>query len=242
MAEQDAADALDTVRASLQAVNDERARRAADPALDARVGALKRYQQARFARTYADLLVSDRYRDAATFFLQDLYGPHDFAERDAQFARVAPKVVRLFPDALSPVVAELAELHALSERLDGRMAEAMAGTLDVTVPAPAPYVRAWRRVGERDSRDRQLALVQSIGAALDRLADRAWLLGTLRMMRRPAQAAGLGQLQAFLERGLASFRSMKGAADFLDRVRRRERRLLDALFDDERPPDDLPPA
>lgn len=229
--------AIESVRTCLLAVDAERARRAADPVHAAVVHALKRYQQARFARSYEDLLASARYRNAATFFLDDLYGPRDFAERDAQFARVAPKVLRLFPEALAPVVTQLAELHALSEHFDGCMAD------ELRTPAltPALYVQAWRAVGDPDNRSRQLALVQAIGHALDRLADRAWLLGTLRMMRRPAQAAGLGQLQAFLETGLAAFRSMRGATDFLAQVQQRERRLLDALFDDPQPPDDLPP-
>lgn len=48
----------------LHAVDAERARRAADPALEARVQAVKTYQQRRFAHTYADLLAHPRYEAA----------------------------------------------------------------------------------------------------------------------------------------------------------------------------------
>jgi hypothetical protein len=49
-------------------------------------------------------------------------------------------------------------------------------------------------------------------------------------MRRPAQAAGLGELQRFLESGFDTFGAMKGAAEFLDTVRDREQALSAALF------------
>jgi hypothetical protein len=49
-------------------------------------------------------------------------------------------------------------------------------------------------------------------------------------MRKPAQAAGLGDLQKFLETGFDAFGAMKGAAEFLAWVGERERALAAALF------------
>ena len=56
------------------------------------------------------------------------------------------------------------------------------------------------------------------------------LRGALRMMRRPAQAAGLGDLQRFLEAGFDTFGAMRGAGEFLGLVREREQALCVALF------------
>ena len=53
---------------------------------------------------------------------------------------------------------------------------------------------------------------------------------TLKLMRGPAQAAGLSELQKFLEAGFDAFGAMKGAGDFLELVARRERALAAALF------------
>ncbi len=61
-------------------------------------------------------------RDAARFFLDDLYGPEDFTRRDEQFARVVPGLVRLFPQEIVGTVISLGELHALSEQFDTAMA------------------------------------------------------------------------------------------------------------------------
>ena len=68
-----------TILAHLQALEAERRRRAADTTLNQKVVAVKAFQQRRFSLTYADLLASPRYGAAARFFLEELYGPNDFA-------------------------------------------------------------------------------------------------------------------------------------------------------------------
>jgi hypothetical protein len=75
--------AANSILAHLHTVNVERRRRAASPEIASRVHALKAYQQQRFAKTYADMLASPRYRGASKFFLEELYGPRDFSRRDA---------------------------------------------------------------------------------------------------------------------------------------------------------------
>lgn len=210
----------------LRAVDAERARRAADPALEARVRALKTYQQRRFALTYADLLAHPRYEAATRFFLRELYGPDDYRQRDAQFARVIPTLTRLFPQEVVGTVARLAQLHALSEHLDTRMADHLLSP-DIT---PAEYGIAWRACGEPDSRQRQIDLTMAVGASLDQLTAKPLLRQTLRLMRGPAQMAGLGTLQAFLESGFDTFRAMRGAGEFLATVKQREEALARALF------------
>lgn len=210
----------------LRAVDAERDRRAADPALDARVQAVKAYQQRRFAHTYADLLASPRYAAATRFFLQELYGPGDYRQRDAQFARVIPTLTRIFPAEVVHTVAELAQLHALSERLDTRMAELLASP-DISA---ADYAAAWRACGEPEARQRQIDLTMAVGDSLDRLTRKPLLRQSLKLMRGPATLAGLAALQAFLESGFDTFRDMRGAGEFLSTVRHREITLASDLF------------
>ena len=52
---------------------------------------------------------------------------------------------------------------------------------------------------------------------------------TLRLMRGPARAAGLGELQRFLESGFDTFKAMGGAREFLSIIAARERALARAL-------------
>lgn len=216
-----------SILAQLGVVAEQRALRAVDAALLASVDAVKAYQQRRFALTYADLLQSTRYRGAASFFLDELYGPRDFSERDAQFARVVPALVRLFPHEIVETVDTLARLHALSETLDTEMGRQLIGA----APGRTSYARAWQAVGAPADRERQIALTLAVGRDLDRLTRKPLLRTTLHLMRGPARAAGLPALQQFLETGFDTFRAMGGADDFLATVGERERSLARALFD-----------
>lgn len=216
-----------SILAALATVEHERERRRSDPALAQRVTAVKAYQQARFRHTHADFLTSPRYAAVARFFLEELYGPDDFAQRDAQFARIVPALVRLFPSEIVATVKDLAELHALSEALDTLLGQALAsGGFDA-----AAYVAAWRSVGRRPDRERQIALTLAVGASLDHYTRKPVLMSSLRLMRGPARAAGLSDLQTFLERGFETFKRMGGAADFLQAIGERERALAAQLFD-----------
>lgn len=210
----------------LKVVDAERERRSADPELNARVVALKAFQQRRFSRTYADLLASARYGAAARFFLDELYGPNDFTRRDAQFARMVPAMTRLFPNEIVATVSTLAELHASSETFD----TAMGAQLGDGPISGIDYVRAWRRVGRAAERERQVALTLDVAAGLDKLTHKPLLRNSLRLMRGSARAAGLAELQWFLETGFDTFRTMNGAQDFIALVGSRERALASALF------------
>jgi hypothetical protein len=203
-----------------------RALRAADPDLAQRVHALKVYQAARFARSYDDLLRHPRYGQAARFFLDELYGPQEFSQRDAQFGRVVPALVRLFPGELVATVEQLGQLHALTEALDDTAARQLPG-LPCTAEA---YVRAWQGTGRAPAREDQIRLTLAIGTALDRYTRNRLMRSTLKLMRGPAQAAGLSALQKFLESGFDAFGAMKGAGEFLGLVAQRERALAAALF------------
>ena len=212
---------------SLAAVETERRRRAATPTLVGDVATLKAYQQKRFARTHASLLAHPRHGRAANFFLNELYGPQDFTQRDAQFSRIVPALVRLFPADTVATVESLAAVHALSERLDTAMAIHLAGER----PARTSYVRAWQATGEAAARARQIALVMSVGEALDRHTRSFVLRASLKAMRRPARAAGMGALQTFLEDGFDAFGAMGGAKEFLAAIQVRETALVGRLFD-----------
>ena len=197
------------------------------------MAAVKGYQHARFGQTYADLMAERRYARAAEFFLSDLYGPADFTDRDAQFARIVPALVRLFPSHIVAAVAELSSLHAVSERLDSAMARrrlAGVGGGGDAVLGGIEYGKLWRAVGDSSSREQQIALMVSVGRALDGYTRSMLLRQSLRLMRGPATAAGLAALQSFLERGFDTFRDMRGADEFLATIASRERALAAHLL------------
>lgn len=215
-----------TIISHLARVRDLRGNREANSNLGAHVLAVKQFQHARFARDYATLLASARYRDAAKFFLDELYGPTDFTARDAEFERVIPWMAHVLPDDVMRTIANLIELHSLTEELDQLMATALSSPdLD-----ERSYRGAWRAVGRRADRERQLTLLLATGRALDRHTRNKMLAATLRLMRGPAQAAGLGHLQSFLEAGMSAFAGMGGAKEFLGFIEANESRTIGDLF------------
>ena len=215
-----------SILASLNTVEAERAQRSNAPDLASKVTALKAYQQRRFLHTYDDLLQSARYAPAARFFLQELYGPADFSRRDAQFARVVPALVRLFPREIVDTVATLAQLHALSETLD----TSMAHCLDHTAVDATGYIQAWQQTARPEDRRAQISLTLDVARRLDHLTRRALVRNSLWLMRGPARAAGLTEMQRFLEAGFDTFQKMKGAQDFVAMVAAREEALAASMF------------
>lgn len=225
------ASAADRIRQQLDRVAHLRTQ-ARQAGLSSAVHQVKQLQARRFRATYADFLADPRHAPATAFFLDELYGEHDFSVRDAQFARIAGAIERLFPEAVADLAVDLAETHALTESLD----HALAGhwmALEGDCAYAEHYVRSWRLTAAREQRQRQLAVVLHMGQELQRLTRMKSLLIALRLMRGPAQAAGLSALQRFLENGFAAFATMGDASRFLNVIAEREQRWIDALFDDE---------
>jgi hypothetical protein len=203
---------------------------AEEPDAPAKREALRVWQAARLARTHADLLQSPRYAKTASFFLNDIYGPKDLSRHERAVRGILPWMTALLPEAGLETVADAFELNALSEALDAAILKALGGkAFHIT---DADYAEATRKVGHRADRERQIALILQLGQSLDRFTRKPLIGATLTMMRGPAIAAGLGDLQSFLERGYAAFRRMNGAQQFLNIVVSREKVLLKETFAD----------
>lgn len=198
-----------------------------DPLLAARVRALEAYQSRRLAQAHADLHANARYRLAIDFFLEDLYGPRDLTQRDAQMVRALDKLARFLPRAALSALAHAFELHVLTMELDTATAARLAGPDALDDRA---YAMAYRAAGRRPDRERQIELLGVVGELLDSVAHRPEVGVMVRLARAPAHAGGFGHLQEFLERGYRAFRAMHGAGQFLETVVDRERALLRRLF------------
>jgi hypothetical protein len=202
---------------------------------------LRGWQAARFERTYADLMASDRYRPAAEFFLSDLYGPKDFSGRDEGLERVLPAIAKILPASAIRTLAVGVELDLLSESLDAAMVQALlaAGQAAGADISEAAYAKAYRTCDNRRGREAQIALLMQIGDAIDKLTRMPLLRAAIALIKAPAHAAGMGELHHFLDRGFYAFRHMQGAAEFLAIIRERESQILARLFARHRSPFDL---
>ncbi len=188
--------------------------------------ALQRWQADRLARTYADLRRQERYRKAVGFFLSDLYGPVDYARRDADLLRVHRVMSRLLPPRALEALCLAVELESLTQALDADVAR-FHGADDIDA---ASYASAYRAADRRQDRERQIELVLCTGRYLDELVLHPLIHTAIRVARKPAHAAGFGSLQEFLEHGFDAFSRMAGAEFFLGTIEARETRIMERLF------------
>lgn len=192
---------------------------------------LRAWQAGRLEDSFARFLDDPKRRDAARFFLDDLYNDRDFSRRDADIARVLPMMQALLPRPMLETLADAIELGALTQSLDLRVAAALdriaprRRTLDAAL-----YARAYTGATPKVEREHQIALIGRVGHGLGR-ALRTTGVGTLlRLARGPARAAGLGELQGFLERGVAAFSGIGNVEAFVDEITRDERALMRRLY------------
>lgn len=190
---------------------------------------LRTWQTQRLKQSFKDVLGHPQMRPAAEFFLSDLYSDKDFTSRDRDIDKIMPVMVHVLPEAMLSAARDAIELHALSQALDARMAEAMGkrnwDTLD-----ESRYGELYREVGLPRCRHRQIDLVVKVGQSLDAAVAQHGLHKMLKFSRIPAMAAGLSELQQFLERGFDAFEKLKGAKPFLDRVEIGEKQVSQRLI------------
>lgn len=198
---------------------------AREPALEKQLLRLQQWQSERLLRSHDDLHRSARYRLAVEFFFNELYGT-DARRRDSDLIKVQTAMERLLPREGLVALSLAIRLETLSQELDADVTRALP-------PGPVTverYADAYLQAGRRADRERQIALMDEVGAYLDRIVRKPIVRGLVKLARRPAHAAGFGMLQEFLERGLVAFEAMHGAKEFLGTIRARETRAMARLF------------
>jgi hypothetical protein len=192
---------------------------------------LRRWQAQRLRISFARFLADPAQRPAAEFFLSDVYGDHDFARRDADIAKVMPMMQRLLPATLLDTIAAGIELGTLTHALDLDMAQTLQRLAPRRKRLDAElYASAYREVGQQERRARQIELIGRVGNGLARAVKTGGVATLLRLARGPARAAGLSELQGFLERGFSSFGLLADPAGFIDEIVADERDVSRRLF------------
>lgn len=192
---------------------------------------LRHWQSARLARTHADLLNSARYRPAAEFFLEELYGDRDFHQREQELARIVPMLTRILPAGVLHTTALALELNALSYELDAEMTRTLVSDFRFQEALDeATYIAAYRQCARYELRARQIDLVEQLGQDLQKIVRKHFIYTALKLAKTPARLAGVGELHHFLETGFHAFRQMGAdAGTFIATITRREKDLMERL-------------
>ena len=194
---------------------------------------LQHWQCERLLVTHNDLAQQKRYQKAMAFFVDELYGPKDFSQRDADLVRVIPKLAKVLPDKAMNAMDDALSLDALSFDLDMAMAQYLQAHFPDEPINRDNYALAYRHVGRIDDRTHQIDIISHLG---DQLADVIKIRGIgmlISLSRRPAKLAGLLALHEFLERGFDAFKALGDVQSFIQPVLVREKAIMQTLLSDE---------
>lgn len=194
---------------------------------------LQHWQCERLLVTHDDLAQQKRYQKAMAFFVDELYGPKDFSQRDADLVRVIPKLAKVLPDKAMNAMDDALSLNALSFDLDMAMAQYLQAHFPDEPINRDNYALAYRHVGRIDDRTHQIDIISHLG---DQLADVIKIRGIgmlISLSRRPAKLAGLLALHEFLERGFDAFKALGDVQSFIQPVLVREKAIMQTLLSGE---------
>ena len=192
------------------------------------VKTLQEWQCQRLLTTHKKLAHQSRYQDAMQFFVDELYGPKDFSQRDADLARVVPKLAALLPEKAMSALADAVSVNALSFDLDLDLVHHLDGELNAQ-----NYATAYRKMGRLDDRKTQIDTIYHLGELLADVVHIRGVSWLIKMARKPAQLAGLLSLHEFLERGFHAFKQIGDVHSFIDPVLSKEREIMHVLHSDE---------
>lgn len=191
---------------------------------------LQDWQCQRLLVSHDDLAKQQRYQKAMAFFVEELYGPKDFSQRDADLVRVIPKLAKVLPEKAMNAMNDALSLNALSFDLDMEVAQYLNTHFLGEAISRDSYAQAYKGVGRKDDRENQITIISHLG---DQLADVIKVRGIgilISMSRRPAKIAGLLALHEFLDRGFNAFKAIGDVQSFIQPVLERETKLMETLL------------
>lgn len=216
---------LNKVVTNLRIAKDLRSQAKMDNTLLQSKMALKKFQVDRLKITHTDLLNNRETKDAALFFLNEIYSFKDLSKRDRDLEKLLPTMGKMFPENTLEVIANAMILDALTEQLETKMAKKLGK--DFT---EEEYFTVYKTETSYEDRLKQLDLVKDLGYCLCSLVRLPLIATTLKMMRMPARIANLQEMHDFLENGFTTFKNTKNPENFINTLVKREKEILDEIF------------
>lgn len=201
-----------------------------DPHFRERLLELQAFQARRLQHTHASLVADPEFHDATELFLTDVYGGIDLMPMAREIERALPLAVRILPESVLATSATATEVMVLTQELDEALCALLldaSGEAGLTMDT---YTDAFRELGRREERDRQMSLARDLGYGLDKYVRSRLIFATFRMANKPAHRYGLGILYDFMDRGFRIMRPMGSVHELFDRIMTAEAEALDRLF------------
>ena len=191
------------------------------------IRAVQSWQCKRLLVTHQHMYQQKRFKPAVEFFINELYGPYDFSQRDKDIARIVPKMSKFLPDKALQSLASALHLNTLSFELDFDLARKLVNT-EINRDT---YASAYVSCDNIANRQQQIDYIRTLGHDLADVVKMKGISSLLFISRKPAKMAGVLALHEFLETGYKAFKKLGNVEDFILPVIDKEQQLLRQLAD-----------
>lgn len=189
------------------------------------IKAVQIWQCKRLLASHDEMHQQKRFAPAVEFFINELYGPNDFSQRDQDIARIVPKMSKFLPEKALQSLATALHLNTLSFELDFTLAKHL---VDLKINRDT-YADAYIRCDNLVKRQQQIDYIRTLGNDLADVVKMKGISSLLFISRKPAKIAGVIVLHEFLEKGFKSFKNLGNVQDFITPVINKEHQILQQL-------------
>tara|TARA_R110002153_G_scaffold24716_3_gene78646 strand:+ start:1270 stop:2010 length:741 start_codon:yes stop_codon:yes gene_type:complete len=196
------------------------------------VQSLQKWQTLRMQATHQALLNDPHHAPALRFFVEQIYGPQNFGQRDADIVRVVPKMHKYMPDKALSSLASALRLQALSFELDYAVAVKLKeqATSRLILIDRQSYAQAYLAGENLPLRQEQIALLNTLGVNLRDAVAVKGVTMMLALSKHPAKVKGLHTLHQFLQSGFKAFKKIPNSELFMQDIVTKEQCLMSLLF------------
>jgi hypothetical protein len=189
------------------------------------IKAVQSWQCKRLLVSHQHMYQQKRFKPAVEFFINELFGPNDFSQRDKDIARIIPKMSTFLPQKALQSLACALHLNTLSFELDFELAKRL---VDTTINRDT-YAKAYISCNNFASRQQQIDYIRNLGNDLADVVKIKGISSLLFISRKPAKMAGVLALHEFLEKGFKSFKNMGNVEDFITPLVNKEREIMQQI-------------
>ena len=189
------------------------------------IRAVQAWQCKRLLDSHKDMYQQKRFKPAVEFFINELYGPNDFSQRDQDIARIVPKMSKFLPEKALQSLASALYLNTLSFELDFDLAKQLLNT-EINRDT---YAKAYINSDNIANRQKQIDYIRTLGNDLAEVVKMKGISSLLFISRKPAKMAGVLALHEFLDKGFKSFKNLGDVEDFITPVVNKEHQIMQQL-------------
>ncbi|HQR36895.1 MAG TPA: hypothetical protein PLF26_00725 [Blastocatellia bacterium] len=192
--------------------------------------AVQEFQVRRLKRDFRDLRLSDEFGPFTEFFATEIYSARDFTERNESFRRVTGHFRGLLGEEIYTGLTRLLDLHSLTDKLDGDIAELL---LEAGTPlkfSESEYEVAYRDLDNYDERLEQIEMIIESLQFTHHISQMSLIGVALKSARVAVGLFSKDKIVELLETAYSTLRGIKKLDYLCDEVRSREVARLDRIF------------